>query len=128
MSAIGRDDLAADPGLAQNDGRVSRNDELDAAIGAWTFRHDIDTVIATLEAAAVPAGRIYTAADICSDDHYAARGMIETHRIPGGRSIRIPGIIPKLSATPGRTLWLGPTLGEHQDEIASLAGGARPHG
>ena len=123
MRAIGRDDLAADPGLAQNDGRVSRNDELDVAIGAWTSRHDIDTVIATLEAAAVPAGRIYTAADICNDDHYAARGMIETHRIPGGPSIRLPGIVPKLSATPGRTRWLGPTLGEHQDEIAALANG-----
>ena len=128
MSAIGRDDLAADPGLAQNDGRVSRNDELDAAIGAWTSRHDIDTVIATLEAAAVPAGRIYTAADICNDDHYAARGMIETHRIPGGPSIRIPGIVPKLSATPGRTRWLGPTLGEHRDEIAALADGGRDDG
>ena len=69
----------------------------------------------------MPFGVIYTAADICDDDQYAARDMIETHRIPGGPAIRIPGIVPKLSATPGRTRWLGPTLGQHQDEIAGLA-------
>ena len=120
MTAIGRDDLAVDPGLAHNDGRVARNDELDVAIGAWTARHDIADVIATLETAAVPVGRIYTAADICADDHYAAREMIEAHRIPGGAAIRIPGIVPKLSATPGRTRWLGPRLGEHQDELVEL--------
>ena len=128
MTAIGRDDLADDPGLARNDGRVARNDELDAAIGAWTARHDIAEVIATLEAAAVPVGRIYTAADICADDHYAAREMIEEHRIPGGPAIRIPAIVPKLSATPGRTRWLGPTLGEHQDELSTMLDRVREAG
>lgn len=120
MIAIGRDDLADDPTLTHNDGRVARNDELDAAIGAWTAHRDIAEVIATIEEAAVPVGRIYTAADICADDHYAARAMIEEHRIPGGPTIRIPGVVPKLSATPGRTRWLGPTLGEHQGELEAL--------
>jgi formyl-CoA transferase len=117
MTGIGREDLAADTALASNDGRVARNDELDAAIGAWAGQHTIDEVIAVLEDAAVPVGRIYTAADICSDPHYAARGMIEQHVLPDGSSISVPGIVPKLSATPGRTNWLGPRLGEHDAEI-----------
>lgn len=125
MQAIGRSDLGDDPGLAQNDGRVARNDELDAAIGAWTLEHDIADVIAALEKAAVPVGRIYDAADICADPHYAARGMIETHAIPDGPDIRIPGIVPKLSATPGRTRWLGPALGAHQGEIDAMLGNGR---
>jgi formyl-CoA transferase len=122
MSAIGRDDLGRDPGLAQNDGRVARNHELDAAIGAWTSLHGIDDVVARLEAAGVPVGKIFTVADICADPHYAARGMIETHELPhGGGRIGLPGIVPKLGATPGRTAWLGPALGQHNAEV--LQGG-----
>ena len=117
MTAIGRDDLAADPALAGNDGRVARNDELDAAIGHWTGCRTIDEVITILEATAVPVGRIYTAADICRDSHYAARGMIEQHILPDGSAISVPGIVPKLSATPGRTRWLGPRLGQHDAEF-----------
>jgi formyl-CoA transferase len=122
MTAIGRDDLGCDPTLAQNDGRVARNQELDEAIGAWTAQHGIDEVVSRLEAAGVPVGKIFTAADICADAHYAARGMIEFHELPhGGGRIGLPGIVPKLSATPGRTRWLGPALGQHDAEV--LGGG-----
>jgi formyl-CoA transferase len=123
MSAIGREDLGNDPALAQNDGRVARNQELDAAIGAWTAQRGIDDVVAQLEAAGVPVGKIFTAADICADPHYAARGMIEYHDLPnGGGRIGLPGIVPKLGATPGRTNWLGPRLGEHNAEVLEGAG------
>lgn len=123
MNAIGRRDLADDPALAQNDGRVLRNDELDEAIGAWTLGHDVDEVLRLLNEAQVPVGKSYTAADICADEQYQARGMIEEHAIPGGGpTLKIPGIVPKLSATPGRTRWLGPALGEHTEEVLAALG------
>jgi formyl-CoA transferase len=120
MMAIGRSDLAADPSLGHNDGRVQRADELDATIAAWTSQHTIDEVISTLERAEVPVGKSYTAADISLDEHYRARAMLEEHALPdGGPTITVPGIIPKLSLTPGSTRWLGPKLGEHTKEILS---------
>lgn len=122
MQAIGRDDLANDPALAHNDGRVRRNDELDAAIGEWTARHDIDEVVRVLERAEVPVGKIYSAADIAADEHFQARGMLEQHVLADGQRVTIPGVVPKLSSTPGRTRWLGPELGEHTAEVlAALA-------
>ena len=120
MHAIGRADLAEDPRLAHNDGRVAHNEMIDAAISAWTAQHDIAQVLAVLDAAAVPSGRIYTAADIHDDPHYRARNMIEQRELPGGGSIDLPGVVPKLSETPGGTDWLGPELGQHTDEV--LAG------
>jgi len=117
MQAIGRDDLAADLALAHNDGRVKRNDELDAAIGAWTAQHEIDDVVRVLERAEVPVGKIYSAADIAADEHYRARGMLEEHVLADGQRVTLPGIVPKLSATPGRTRWLGPALGEHTADV-----------
>ena len=117
MQAIGRDDLADDPRLARNDGRVRLADMLDQAIGAWTAGHDLPYVLEVLEAAAVPCGRIYTAADIHADEHYRARGMLEQHTLPDGAQVEFPGVVPRLSATPGRTRWLGPALGEHTAEI-----------
>jgi formyl-CoA transferase len=119
MRAIGRDDLADDPALATNDGRVARTEELDRAIGDWTARHDLDEVLAVLEKAEVPSGRIYSIADIVADMHYQARGMIERHKL-GDADLLLPGVVPKLSRTPGGTEWIGPRLGEHTDEI--LAG------
>ena len=122
MGVIERPDLAADPALRHNEGRVAATTTIDDAIAAWTGRHDLDTVLAALEAADVPSGRIYTAADIHADPHYAARAMIETHALPDGTPIDVPGAVPKLSATPGRTRWLGPALGEHTAEILTALG------
>ena len=122
MLAIGRADLADEPVLARNDGRVQHNERLDVAISAWTAQHDLEQVLSVLEAAAVPAGRIYTAADIVADPHYKARGMIEQHKLPDGQPIDLPGIVPKLSATPGATQWVGPALGEHTEQVLASVG------
>jgi formyl-CoA transferase len=122
MTAIGRDDLGNDPELARNDGRVKHNDELDAAITAWTFQRDLDEILRVMEAAEVPCGRVYTAADIAADPHYEAREMIQEHRLPDGKPIELPGIVPKLSATPGQTRWVGPRLGEHTQEVLASIG------
>ena len=121
MRAIGRPDLADDPALASNDGRVRRTAELDGAIEAWTSAHSLDEVLAVLERAEVPSGRIYSIADIAADLHYQARGMIERHKL-GERELLLPGLVPKLSETPGSTRWIGPRLGEHTDEVLGAAG------
>jgi crotonobetainyl-CoA:carnitine CoA-transferase CaiB-like acyl-CoA transferase len=117
MGAIGRPDLAADPGLARNDGRVARVAEIDSAIQAWTETRAIDSVIATLERAGVPVGRIYTVADIATDPQYRAREMIVQTHDASGKPIKVPGIVPKLSATPGRLRTPAPRLGEHNAEV-----------
>lgn len=122
MTAMGRADLAADPRLAHNDGRVEHVDMLDAAIAEWTGRHELETVLATLDQAGVPSGRIYTAADIVQDEHYQAREMIQRFELPDGLPIDLPGIVPKLSATPGQTRWLGPKLGEHTEAVLASIG------
>jgi formyl-CoA transferase len=123
MSAMDREDLRDNPELAENDGRVAHNEELDRVIGAWTLEHDIDDVVQILEAAAVPVGKSFTAADISKDEQYRSRGMLEAHNLPnGGPEVVIPGIVPKLSLTPGETRWLGPALGEHTEEILSSLG------
>ncbi|PRH30224.1 CaiB/BaiF CoA transferase family protein [Burkholderia gladioli] len=120
MQVIGRPELAEDPALAHNDGRVRQNAMLDAAIGAWTSHHSIDEVLAALERAEVPAGRIYSVADIVSDPHYQAREMLIPATLPGGAAVTMPGIVPKLSDTPGAVNWQGPALGEHTADV--LAG------
>ena len=101
MGVIGRLDLATDPALAGNTGRVQRVAEIDAAIGQWTAARSVAEVLAALDAAAVPAGRIYTVADIAADPHYAARGMLDTVTLADGTQLAVPGIVPKLSRTPG---------------------------
>ncbi|WP_186178415.1 CaiB/BaiF CoA transferase family protein [Burkholderia gladioli] len=120
MQVIGRPELAEDPALAHNDGRVRQNAMLDAAIGAWTSHHSIDEVLAALERAEVPAGRIYSVADIVGDPHYQAREMLIPATLPGGAAVTMPGIVPKLSDTPGAVNWQGPALGEHTADV--LAG------
>ena len=122
MGAIGRVDLADDPMLATNAGRVPRARELDQAIEAWTREHELTAVLETLERAEVPSGRVYDAEDILNDPHYAARAVIEQWRLPDGKPMKIPGIVPRLSATPGRTRWLGPELGEHTSELLARLG------
>jgi formyl-CoA transferase len=117
MAAIDRPDLAEDPALARNDGRAARAAELDAAIGAWTAQRTLDDVLAAMAAADVPASRLYTIADLATDAHYQARGNIE--RIPAlaGGTIAVPGIVPRLSATPGAVHRRAPRLGEHSDAV-----------
>ena len=122
MRAIGREDLANDPELAINEGRTKHIAMLDAAISEWTGRFPLTEILVALDVAAVPAGRVYTAADIVADPHYQFRGMIEHHRLPGGEAIDLPGIVPKLSETPGRTEWLGPPLGAHTSEVLASIG------
>ena len=119
MSLIGRDDLGNDPRLAQNDGRSQHAELIDGAIGEWTAQRGRDEVIEALKGARVPAGYPYTAADIVSDPHYLARQMIETVQTSAG-PLKVPGVLPKLSRTPGRIGEGGPQLGEHSDDI--LAG------
>jgi formyl-CoA transferase len=122
MLAIRRDDLANDPELASNAGRVARTEELDQAISEWTLRHDMEEVLAVLNAAEVPASKIYSIADIVNDVHYQARQMIEQFKLKDGQKLKLPGVVPKLSETPGRTEWLGPELGEHTAEILHALG------
>ena len=112
MSAIGRDDLGNDPALADNAGRVKRVAEIDAAIGAWTGTRTVDDVLRVLDGASVPAGRIYTVADIAADPHYAARGKLQQVELPDGDTLTVPGIIPKLSRTPGAQHRNAPLLGQ----------------
>jgi formyl-CoA transferase len=119
MAAIGRDDLGRDPALADNAGRVARVDEIDDAIAYWARKHRVAEVLAILDAAAVPAGRIYTVADIAEDPHYLSRGMIDTVELADGNQLAVPGIVPKLSRTPGAHRRNAPTLG--QDTAAVLA-------
>ena len=117
MLAIGRADLANDAMLADNAGRTARTDELDTAIGAWTGANTLTHVLEVLDKADVPSGRIYSIADIVADMQYQARGMIEKHELGDNKEVWLPGIVPKLSETPGGTKWIGPTLGEHTAEV-----------
>ena len=117
MSAIGREDLGQDPALAGNAGGAARVDELDAAITAWTVQRPVDEVLRLLQAARVPVGRIYTARDIAEDPHYRARGMIEAVTTARGLTLEVPGVVPKLSDTPGRLRSLAPALGEHNAAV-----------
>ncbi|MET3134647.1 crotonobetainyl-CoA:carnitine CoA-transferase CaiB-like acyl-CoA transferase [Oxalobacteraceae bacterium GrIS 1.11] len=117
MLAIGRIDLAGDAQLARNDGRVARTAEIDEAIGAWCGTRDIDAALAVLKAADVPAGKIYSVRDMMSDPQYLARDMFEQHHFADGTPVKLPAITPKLSETPGRTKWLGPELGQHNEEV-----------
>ena len=122
MLAMGRIDLAGDPELARNDGRVRRTEDIDAAIQAWCDTLDIDSALAVLRAADVPAGKIYSVRDMMSDPQFIARNMFEQHHFADGTPIKLPTISPKLSATPGRTQWIGPTLGQHNDEVLRSLG------
>ncbi|MEO5698586.1 MAG: CoA transferase [Burkholderiaceae bacterium] len=117
MTVIDRDDLGGDPALAGNAGRVARVAEIDVAIGAWTAPRTVSDVLDALNAANVPAGRIYTAKDIAEDPHYRARGMIQTVTSADGLSLEVPGIVPKLSLTPGAITRRAPTLGEDTEAV-----------
>lgn len=116
MVAAGRADMAADPALQNNAGRVLKEVEIDEALSVWCAAHSSKEIIATLEEERVPVGPIYNVEDMMSDPHYQARGMFEQVEIDG-KPLKIPAIMPKLGSTPGETEWSGPTLGSHNDEV-----------
>lgn len=122
MLAIARSDLANDPTLADNAGRDQRRDEIYGVIDQWAASHTLEQVLTTLERAEVPASKIYSIDDMMRDPHFLAREMFESARLPDGKPFKIPGIIPKLSDTPGKTEWLGPGLGEHNVPILKRLG------
>jgi formyl-CoA transferase len=117
MAAIGREDLRDDPALARNDGRAAQMQRIDDAIAEWTSRFSQEEVLETMEKAEVPAGRIYSAADIAADPHFAARGMIRDIVAGDGEPLQVPGVIPVLSETPGEIRTSAPKLGEHTDAV-----------
>jgi formyl-CoA transferase len=122
MKLIGREDLAQDTEFASNDGRVKRVDELDQAIGVWASQISVDQALEALDQASVPAGKIFTVEDIAKDPHYHARGIIETIQMKDGSALQVPGVIPKLSRTPGSIKSLAPEVGEQTDQILQEIG------
>lgn len=122
MTTIGRDDLGSAPDLADNAGRVARVAEIDAAIGAWTATRTVQQVQDALGAARVPAGKVYSARDIAEDPHYRARDMLLSQTTRDGRTVTVPGVVPKLSATPGSVRSSAPRLGDDTDAVLAEAG------
>lgn len=122
MLAIDRADMAGDPQLERNDGRVPRTEEIDRAIQAWCSGKTIDDALAILQAADVPVGKIYSVRDMMSDPQFLARNMFEQHAFADGTPIKLPAVTPKLSETPGGTKWIGPELGQHNAEILRSLG------
>lgn len=122
MDTIGRPDLGAAPDLADNAGRVARVQELDAAIGAWSAQRTVQQVLDALGGARVPAGKVYTAKDIAEDPHYRARDMLLSQTTRDGYTVQVPGIVPKLSATPGTIRSSAPHLGDDTDAVLAEAG------
>lgn len=122
MRVIGRHDLADAPDLADNAGRDRRRDELYGVISDWVARHDAEAVLKLLAGAEVPASRIYSVADMFKDAQFAAREMILRKPLADGHLLAVPGVVPKLTSTPGGVDWLGPQLGQHTDEILETLG------
>ncbi|QQK74694.1 CoA transferase [Salicibibacter cibarius] len=117
MNAIGHQELVEDVRFQSNSGRAEHVDFLDQVIEDWTKTVEFEKALKTLDEAGVPAGPIYSIKDIVNDPHYLSREMIQHFQMNGGESLKIPGIVPKMSETPGETKWLGPSLGKHTDEI-----------
>ena len=122
MQVIGREDLANDPVLASNDGRDTRRDELYGVIDRWVASLPLETVLEQLSVAQVPASRIFSAEDMFSDPQFLAREMFLHARLPDGKDFKMPGIVPKLSDTPGSADWVGPELGAHNAEVLGELG------
>ncbi|MBA4288081.1 MAG: formyl-CoA transferase [Pseudomonas sp.] len=122
MQAIGRQDLADDATLASNDGRDARRDELYGVIDRWVGSLPLAQVLASLNQADVPASRIFSAEDMFHDPQFLAREMLLAAKLPDGKAFKMPGIVPKLSDTPGAVQWVGPTLGEHNQTVLLALG------
>ncbi|MDI1341172.1 CaiB/BaiF CoA-transferase family protein [Polaromonas sp.] len=122
MAVMDRPDLGTDPAMADNAGRVARVAEIDEAIGQWAAQRTVDEVLALLDQASVPAGRIYNVADISADPHYQARGMLDERRMDDGSSLLLPGIVPKLSVTPGSHRRNAPAIGQDSDAVLKELG------
>ena len=122
MTAIGRHDMADDPALANNAGRVPATQAIDEAIQSWCSTQTIDAALAVLQGADVPVSKIYSVRDMMQDPQFLARQMFEQHQFKDGSSIKLPAVTPKLSETPGATRWIGPELGEHTDEVLKTLG------
>lgn len=116
MVAAERPDLAADPRLAHNPGRVTHEAEIDAALAHWCAQHDATSLLAKLEDAEVPSGPILSVADIFQHPHYQARGLLESVTV-NGQAVTLPSLAPRLADTPGETRWPGPKIGQHNQEI-----------
>ncbi len=122
MLAIGREDLASRADLATNPGRIRAAAEIDAAIQQWVGGREAPEVVRAMREADVPASRIYSIADICADPQFRARGMIERHALADGTPVDVPGVVPRLTRTPGGTRWLGPALGAHNEQVLAELG------
>jgi crotonobetainyl-CoA:carnitine CoA-transferase CaiB-like acyl-CoA transferase len=116
MIAAHHPEMAENPAMANNAGRVIHEAEIDAALFQWCKNNDAQTIISELEAERVPVGPIYNIEDMINDPHYQARGMFEQVEIDG-KPLKIPAILPKLDSTPGKTDWSGPKLGSHNEEV-----------
>jgi crotonobetainyl-CoA:carnitine CoA-transferase CaiB-like acyl-CoA transferase len=117
MTRIGRPDFAADPEMQDNKGRVVHEQAIDDAINDWTLTQTYDEAYAAMIEAEVPCGPVYSIADIARDEQYIARGLFEPVEIGPGDTVKIPAVLPKLTATPGGTDWIGPKLGAHNEEV-----------
>ncbi len=115
--AMGRSELAGDARFATHTARGANSDELDAIIGAWTATLACNDLLATLDAHAVPVGRIFTAPDMLTDPQYLAREMVRRVTSTQGWEVPMTGVVPRFSATPGTIRHAGPRLGEHTDEV-----------
>ncbi|ETF02228.1 CoA transferase [Advenella kashmirensis W13003] len=122
MALIGRDDIGNDPALAHNDGRAAQADYIDGVIGQWTAQHTLDEVLSQLHEHRIPGGRIYDAADIAQDPHYQARQMLIDGELEDGTPVTLPGVLPKLSATPGDVRRRAPLLGQDTQDILDRLG------
>jgi formyl-CoA transferase len=122
MTLIGRDDMGDDPAYANNPGRVQNMARIDAAIAEWTRQRTLAEALEDLATARVPAGRVFTVKDIMQDPHYHARGMLQKIKLDDGSDLMVPGVIPKLSDTPGSFAGGGPELGQHTEEVLRRMG------
>jgi crotonobetainyl-CoA:carnitine CoA-transferase CaiB-like acyl-CoA transferase len=118
MTAAGCPEMAQDPGLSSNAGRVKHEAKIDQALSVWCAENDSTSILQILDINRVPGGPIYNVEDMVNDEHFNARGLFESVEI-NGEALKIPAILPKLDKTPGATRWPGPELGSHNHQVLS---------